>query len=933
MKTILTTENVKVEPEYNDVRDGANVQIGSYLDQEGSVHKIEQTSHNPVLQKIKIESNAVSDDNYNNCENLDGFQKKTINGGKSNRTECKERVVEESSKTGTLGRRKYESTRCPHCPKCFRLFREEYSLNAHLVRHEYMIHICSVCGWAYDARYMLESHIKKKHQDSQKCEKCKLIFDSRFSLDVHMKSHEENLKCPKCHRCFRSEVSMKRHWESCSQESDTGENVYGGQQGVIVIQPNQFRCPKCPRKFKSDEIFDRHIAEHDTEKYQYKCQDINCQWEFKSFRELRVHSKRHGDLILCPKCHLELWSRETYDEHASRCTLLLRCENCEGNFGTKEELENHLCLSTSASNDIDSDLINKQWQKVECSFCEEIFQHRKEVENYVHLHQGRHFVYKCTECGTAFQTKGDVLCHAYVEHYGVTLVDIGAAKLYKCFICSRRFTTKGRLEQHIKFHSQLKYKCPRDDCGWVFDSKEFQVHVNVYHDKPKPTKIRNEEIICPKCLPRFDNRSLPVQNDTISFSCLECPKVFNSKQQRSEHIRSVHGTYSLGRQHICSLCTREFTLKTKLHDHIKMHELLEWKCPMCGWAFEKENEVRGHLTSKHEVTGVEPMMVHTIYKCSECGMDFLDAESVTSHMNSHLPNNAISSAMTDSISNETSVYDYITDCKCSKCGKNFKSLEQLRTHIFHGHDDVYLLSDGLLRNIATVLKYVTDCSCSACGKTFPRPGHWRSHVICQHERLAKPSSTKYKVGGNSVKMSFSPTVQTKRNDFMCFVCGKTFTSSDQRRSHIFYEHESKRKSSDRKHSKGVEESVKVVPTKQNKDFSCSTCFKTFPSAKQLRSHLICEHECSRKSSDSKHKTSFSAVVPKKQLEGFTIDVEAEANTVWVNVPVLNKPVNTSAVPPKPVPTIDHIKLGNPVVVLHRLEDCNCDHYGKLKLIP
>ena len=767
------------------------------------------------------------------------------------------------------------------CSLCSRIFNTQDLLDQHCANHDLMTYKCAVCGWAYNAAHLVESHIRRHHYKEQEgdlpklwvkadmtCRECLQKFNSLFSLEVHMKTHGEEIKCHNCDKSFRSLDRLLRHEEYCpnqkqnsSVNTDESQNSTSSPLSSCSYCPRKFKvakeleshivdhrngkfpfkcshsgcrwefetydeldehgrdhgglCPNCPRTFTGAENLQKHIRDHTKGKFRFKCPHGGCRWEFKTYGELHSHRRRHGGLLICSRCHTEVWSKAVYDEHAVKCIDQVQCENCPTVFCSNEELKAHEC----SLEENDTNVKDEQWQK-KCSICEETFLSKTAVWSYSTYIRGN---YKCTECPEKFQSVGLANYHAYAKHFGMVRVDIGSAKLYKCYSCTRRFTTLGRLKQHITYHAQLKYKCTRPGCGWVFDQNEFEVHVNIYHNRPEVPKVRREEIVCPKCLP-----GLQAVEGYESFTCNECPKTFTNKAQRFEHVIAEHvGGQMKKIPFTCSLCTRQFTSKSKLQEHVKNHQLLEWKCPDCGWTFENKNATAEHIKETHGSSNSKPMMVHTIYKCSECGKDFPDVRSIGVHMRIHTASKLESSKYKTSLKGESPALN-------SKEKQIIKLVMQKRIRVITGNP----AKTSKEKPIDTVKSgqeqaKIQKSICITCDQVFSNPQLLKSHVICEHEKKFPASNMcdlKLTADIRQVQ-GYSEVMECK-----CPHCRRTYSTLLELKNHLNSHHKDRQPNTTggwHLHIKNLYEHVTKC--------KCASCGKIFSSHEQLKSHVICQH--------------------------------------------------------------------------------------------
>ena len=783
------------------------------------------------------------------------------------------------------------------CSLCSRIFNTQILLDQHCANHDLMIYKCAVCGWAYNAAYLVESHIRRHHYKEQEgdlpklwvkgnmaCRLCFQKFNSLFSLEVHMKSHGDEIKCHNCDRSFRSLDRLLRHQDYCPNQKkqkgaeNTGEPQISARihQSLCPSSPRKSKvakkvgrlirdlttgtfkcphdscgwecktydgliehggtehgglCPYCPRTIAWHENLVRHIRDHKNGKYPFSCPHGGCRWNFKTYGELHSHRRRHGGLLICPRCHTEVWSKAVYDEYARKCIAQLQCENCPAVFSSNDELKAHEC----SLEENDTNVEVEQCQKT-CSICKEIFLSKTMVESYATNVRGK---YRCTECAEEFKTFGHANYHAYAKHFGMVRVDIGSAKLYKCYSCTRRFTTLGRLKQHLTYHAYLKYKCTRPGCGWVFDQNEFQVHISIYHTRPDVPKVQSEEIVCPKCLP-----VLQMLEGNECFKCSECPKTFASKEQRFEHVIAEHvGGQMKKIPFTCSLCTRQFPSKSKLQDHVKNHQLLEWKCPECGWTFENKKVTAEHIKERHGSGNSKPMMVHTIYKCSECGKDFPDAGSIGNHMRTHAASTLESTKTKNSSKGESpalntkekQIIKLVMQKRVRVITENPANTSEEKSADTSTENSTKTSEQKPVKKSRQELTKIHASICITCGWVFSNPEQLKSHVMSEHKKKSSHSNT-FGLKPRQNVQEYSEIMECK-----CPHCGNTYTKLLELQTHL-NNYPGHFQSNTRVGWPAHISQLYGLVTR----CKCTLCGKIFSNHQQLKSHVICEH--ARKSS-------------------------------------------------------------------------------------
>lgn len=134
-----------------------------------------------------------------------------------------------------------------------------------------------------------------------------------------------------------------------------------------------------------------------------------CKAKLKSYKDTRVHLKRHDD------------------------ATPFKCKVCAMSFSAMQ-LERHLCRG----------------QSVQCVYCLAPFETTLSLLDHLECHKEQHNLHKCTECSKLFPMVFLLDCHQE-QHKQVE-------KPYVCHICNRGFRVNFLLRKHISTHSDERRK-------------------------------------------------------------------------------------------------------------------------------------------------------------------------------------------------------------------------------------------------------------------------------------------------------------------------------------------------------------------------------------------------------------------------------------------------------------------------------------------
>ena len=741
------------------------------------------------------------------------------------------------------------------CPRCFREFDFKHQRDLHIRKHKQkkLKAICSLCGWTYDNFRSLKSHIKCKHPESSE------------NKPKPAGERIEKFICPYCLKHFRFEYLLRVHEKSCVKKE-------GNSSGSKQLNFNDV-------------------------KVKYRCSYRKCAFMTLSYHGLRQHSiMLHSKPVKCARCQIKLGSKGQYDKHISQCNRAFKCTDCCLKFESRKESDDHLCPKSPSVNtaevkieghiNVNESSSNNGMSIAKCAACEENFQCRKSVEDYITEQDEFH----CQDCFKKFGNKCEALCHAYFEHSGVSVTLEGKAKYYKCFLCSRLIWKKNQLEEHIKEHNKLGYKCESEICGWMFENiEELEEHMRLYpnshhqskgRELPYSHKVRKEAVICAKCLhSTVLVPQVPCWMKSFKYKCRQCVKHFGTKWAHYRHMHSVHGVVDKRERHIywCRKCGREFCLQRRLQAHLKSHHNMKCKCAQCGWEFESVGALDSHLRCVHNDNVYKnselELYANMRHACSVCKCAFANMKSLVDHIlisgheQMYMRSETTQKSKirlklqkangewtcdrvqweTDSEAQnmENNMPSNDTVYECLYCGWDYYSVSSLNSHVKSVHSELL----GQDTNKCEQPKITNEFSVNKnqqIGKRFlPRIINVCS-LNTNHDLLKIDdvfTLNKSKIQGCErcwfCKRSFPNTEELKLHTIqkhgrripdktegskICWLCQRSFATRAELQLHKIGKHECR--------NKDKTEGFKM----------CWMCTRSFASAEELKSHIICEHE-------------------------------------------------------------------------------------------
>ncbi|XP_068431173.1 gastrula zinc finger protein XlCGF28.1-like [Clinocottus analis] len=172
--------------------------------------------------------------------------------------------------------------------------------------------------------------------------------------------------------------------------------------------------------------------------------------------------------------------------------------------------------------------------------------------------------------------------------------------------------------------------------------------------------------------------------------------------------KSQHADETADRPYTCSVCNKNFRIKSILTRHMKTHTGEKpYSCSVCGKSFIQRSYLQTHMNSH---SGQKP---HT---CSFCGRGFTQVGNMNAHIRIHTGEKPHS---------------------CTDCGKGFREKADLIKHtIIHTGEKPYICTVCKMKfsaqsNLTRHMKTHSGerpYSCPACGKKFIRRSHLLIHM-------------------------------------------------------------------------------------------------------------------------------------------------------------------------------------------------------------
>ena len=292
-------------------------------------------------------------------------------------------------------------------------------------------------------------------------------------------------------------------------------------------------------------------------------------------------------------------------------TVAYQCTICGSVLKSKKNLRYHLRRHAKTED-----------RAFECSQCHKRFVANSELNRHMRVHTDFRPC-ECKICGKKFRQPGHLMAHTYT-HTG--------EKPFECRLCSAKFTTSTLLKNHMMKHTNLRpYKCNYESCDRAYKTqRELTMHRAVHSGLVGRNKIIKSTCTIKSETPKKiteDGNSMKRQH-----ICYVCGKTYGNKTKLDEHI-AIHEDR---REFVCDVCGLGFNTKSGMNSHAYTHiDLRPEICETCGWAFKTKTRLKRHQKThtKKEKEG-QGAKEDRQFQCPACGKQMKTRSSIYYHIGS-----------------------------------------------------------------------------------------------------------------------------------------------------------------------------------------------------------------------------------------------------------------------------------------------------------
>ncbi|PSN39500.1 Zinc finger protein 521 [Blattella germanica] len=620
---------------------------------------------------------------------------------------------------------------CDICDRC------DFGSEAELVAHRKLVHHikpstgkngavslhCAYCSENCKSRTELENHMKTHSQGSSgsgkhKCNICDELCPSAAVLAEHKLTHCKVISGSTCTQCKATLVSEEQFYTHLQQHGANNNNSSSSAQGNAnsahqqVVLPTP--CVVCRQTLISDIEVRMHARFHlknsaalTATEPMYQCCLCLKQFEMQNLiiaggNNGAVPSIQGATYICkdCYHCHSKssppqaqqpLPQTSQQQQFASQ-EQVFRCSECQVKFENSSALEAHLvsvhrktyqCIKCQMSFETEREIqmhvathLLTEGSSHECHLCRRLLATPLKLQAHLIEHTfagcGSYTCYLCSAVFTAAQG----LQQHMLEH-GL------AARPYDCSRCSLRFFFRAELDNHSYSHSDESNAAMGNPPSLLLDGTDLANKALYYHHLSSngSYEAANPDMHYYKTLVQESSKQQKHKNSkghgskgTAMLKCLECNKEFSSLMGLQAHQRHhKHSSSSSKKVYTCNECGKEFGMARNLSVHMRSHHEDH------GGDERSSEDMNLELEEHYQTEGKSGQI------CPVCRRDFLDVESLESHVASQ-------------------------HYRCSHCGEAFARQRHVADHVRKVHameEDPYIAGDQVTGNMELKQEPVT----------------------------------------------------------------------------------------------------------------------------------------------------------------------------------------------------------------------------------
>ncbi|XP_046408171.1 zinc finger protein 665-like isoform X4 [Ischnura elegans] len=273
-----------------------------------------------------------------------------------------------------------------------------------------------------------------------------------------------------------------------------------------------------------------------------------------------------------------------------------------------------------------------------------------------------------------------------VNHETLTTESNQSERAVICNYCTKPYSLKSKLREHIVV-CHLSVESHKCSICHTFFPTESELKVH------EAIHFSKSKYICSACYGNFRSRAKVsmhvknVHNMDKSYACSACYVCFPSQSELGVH----QGCHSLDKKHCCSKCGKKFIDKRYYRAHVGVCQLgqLLHKCGKCGKEFLTRGDLKSHLLTH------DP---EKRFACHLCPMRYSQSTNLSAHIrNFHLKIKPHECgickkwfAVRRNLRRHYAVHSDHRPFKCEYCEKYFKRKETVHSHTRQVHQHLHI---------------------------------------------------------------------------------------------------------------------------------------------------------------------------------------------------------------------------------------------------
>ncbi|CAH1969529.1 unnamed protein product [Acanthoscelides obtectus] len=580
-----------------------------------------------------------------------------------------------------------------------------------------------------------------------------------------------------------------------------------------------------------------------------------CNKEYSSYHNMMRHFKTHSEeeirkyenesVYACPDCE-EMFRLPEWRQHLMAKHQPTACEECGRMFQFRTELDQHRSVHLnikvyrdSKTHSLKTAMISPGSEQVMllCEICEEIFHSREELKqhklgHFQNLQNGGMIkkepvdvddqrTWTCTPCDKTYHTYSGLWDHNRRKHTGEEKSIASTEYPKQCKYCEKVLLSGAAYARHKMIHE--KDRIPTDaNARMVMYTQQNRKSAT------PPMQPQEEYHTCPHCSKVFGSKSNlknHMKTHQQGYTCGVCKDVFGTTEELLQHNMIEHPGDAM------SLLETEIKQEPDEEMVMQRQPYIVYTCDVCVATFESKHALMRHKEMHAQEMAQQPATSKSVF-CKYCKIQFDSVISLAKHM--HLEHGESSKPKQMKIKEANPGRKFT----CSICNKSFHTQNALSTHIgWHrrGTNDSNTKVSKVIQQVARDIpravplpqmrvQNAPSFRCHTCSGEFPNNTALQVHILEKHR--------------SSNSISLVPR---------CNPCDKDFKSHEEYEKHKrFHDFLERQKQAEQQQQQAMmqqqQEQMASVHNTSGKNFPCKYCNAGFSRSDTLGIHMRQHHK-------------------------------------------------------------------------------------------